>query len=154
MICPHCQKENFNELATVCVHCNKPLNVAPEITEEPVIDTAQPSVKTNEQQSQQSVIYCSHCGSPCDPMAAVCVKCGFTLNNNKGKKIEIDEVEPSLKWISLLIPLVGLILYITKIQSAPNSAKEYGKMALIGVIIGVVAIPVLGVLSEIYWYFC
>ena len=41
-----------------------------------------------------------------------------------------------MKAISLIIPLVGLILYIVHNEKEPVKAKECGKFALIGVGIG------------------
>lgn len=143
MICPHCQKENINlGAANICTHCNKPLYVPME----EVTTTQKPTQPVSTQPvSTQPVVYCSTCGNPCHANAAVCLKCGSALNGVKGNKAEVDEVVPALKWISFFIPLVGLILYITKVQSAPNSAREYGKMALIGfgVTFALIAVPII-----------
>ena len=50
---------------------------------------------------------------------------------------QVDNPSTGLKVLSFLIPLVGLILFLTKKDSEPVSAKAYGKMALIGFIVGI-----------------
>ncbi len=142
MICPHCQKEN-GEFATVCAHCGKSLYLT---------GADQSTQNTIPQQPSQPVIYCSTCGNPCHPNAIVCVKCGSPINKVRTNKVEVDEIIPALKWISFFIPIVGLVLYIMKVQSAPNSAKEYGKMALIGFCVSLGFVVLAPLLEEILWH--
>ncbi len=136
MICPHCQKEN-GEFATFCTYCGESFGLTA---------TDQYAQKTIPQQQIQSVVYCSTCGNPCHPNAVVCIKCGSPINKPRTYKVETDEIIPALAWLSFFLPIVGLVLYIMKVQSAPNSAKEYGKMALIGVCVTValMLLPVFG----------
>lgn len=47
-----------------------------------------------------------------------------------------------LKIVSLLLPIVGLIVYAVNIVQSPKIAKECGKWALIGFCIGIVAIGI------------
>mgnify|MGYP003287335599 CR=1 FL=1 len=148
MICPHCQKEN-GEFATVCGYCGKSLYLTGA---DQYANPQQTTQNTIPQQPSQPVVYCSTCGNPCHPNAVVCVKCGSTINRVKPNKVEVDEVVPALKWISFFIPIVGLILFIMKIQSAPNSAKTYGKMALIGWILGIVSVFVISFFSSMMYY--
>lgn len=43
-----------------------------------------------------------------------------------------------LNIVSFLIPIVGLILYLTNKDNSPACAKSYGKWALIGFCVGFV----------------
>ena len=56
----------------------------------------------------------------------------------KGEKIEKQKNESSLslRIICFLIPLVGLIVYAVNIVQNPKIAKECGKWALMGFIVG------------------
>lgn len=151
MICPHCQKEN-GEFATVCGFCGKSLYLS--VAEQPTqyANSQQTTQNTIPQQQPQPVVYCSNCGSPCYQNAVVCVKCGSTINKVKSNKIEVDEVVPAFKWLSFFIPIIGLILFIMKNQSEPNSAKVYGKMALIGWLIGIVSAFIISFFSSLMYY--
>lgn len=141
MICPHCQNEIPIEDAKFCAYCQKPINSN---------ETSSTEVLPPPNMSQQ-VVYCSTCGNPCNHNAAVCVKCGSTLNKSKNTVIEDDEPVTGLKVLSLFIPIIGLVLYCVNASNKPKCAKTYGKMALIGFIIGIVSV----ILYEevFYWWF-
>ena len=49
-----------------------------------------------------------------------------------------NEGAGGMKWFCFFIPLVGLILYLIWKDDKPVAAKECGKFALIGVVIGIV----------------
>lgn len=53
-----------------------------------------------------------------------------------------DKASIGMKILSFLIPLVGLILFISKKKERPGYAKGCGIAALIGFIVGVIMIPV------------
>lgn len=74
--------------------------------------------------------FCSHCGKEIMDAAVVCPHCGCAVEpaNN-----EPDVSSAGLNVLSLLIPLVGLILYLVYHDKEPNKAKTIGKFALIGV---------------------
>lgn len=64
-----------------------------------------------------------------------------------------DQPSTGLNVISFLIPLVGLIIYLTQKGSSPVKAKSAGKSALYGVIFGfvmgiVLSIVGIGVMSS------
>ena len=64
-----------------------------------------------------------------------------------------DQPSTGLNVISFLIPLVGLIIYLTQKDSSPVKAKSAGKSALYGVIFGfvmgiVLSIVGIGVMSS------
>ena len=58
-----------------------------------------------------------------------------------------DQPSTGLNVISFLIPLVGLIIYLTQMNSSPIKAKPAGKSALYGVIFGFVMGIVLSVVG-------
>lgn len=122
MICPHCKRENSNEDATFCSYCRQPIGEGqPEGFQQSVY--------------QQPVVYCSNCANPCHPNAVVCTKCGLPLLKNN--MVAADEATMGLKVLSFLIPLIGLVLYCVNVSSNPKSAKEYGKMAIIGFVVSI-----------------
>ena len=60
-------------------------------------------------------------------------------------------------WLGFIVPVLGLILHIVWKNSKPRLSRSIGKGALVSAIIGsvfytvyVIAIAVLGVLSEVY----
>ena len=142
MKCPHCQNEMPIEDAKFCAYCQKPINSNETPSNEPPAS----------QIPSQEVVYCSTCGNPCHTNAVVCVKCGSPISKGRANKVEVDEIVPALKWLSFFIPIVGLILYIVKVQSAPKSAKEYGKMALIGFGISLGLAVLVPLMEEMLWY--
>lgn len=83
-------------------------------------------------------MYCKNCGSEIDDKAVICIKCGAPTGINSSPIVTSNEpASTGLKIISLLIPLVGLILYLVYNEKEPIKAKECGKFALIGTAIGV-----------------
>jgi len=74
--------------------------------------------------------FCSQCGQEVNENAVVCTKCGCALASPP--KVLDDNPSMGLNILSLLIPLVGLILFCVYFQTKPESAKSYGLWALIG----------------------
>ena len=153
MTCPYCNNQNNNPSASVCEYCGAPLpgQSAPQQNyQQPQQTYQQPAYQPNQYNPnpvqynqpyqapvyQAPPIYCHVCGNTCDPKAAICVRCGSTLNNTATNANDIPS--GGLKLLSFLIPLVGLILFISKNSTEPKSAKAYGKFALIGWILGMV----------------
>ena len=139
--CIHCGEPNSNESK----YCSKCLKLFP------IVGTPEQSLpkqnfdNTASAQSVQNtaaVKYCQNCGTQCVSQAVVCPNCGvpFQKENNA---VQRDEPTTPLKVICFLFPIVGLILYILYQDKKPKSAKEYGKMALIGVVVGVISAFVL-----------
>ncbi len=82
-------------------------------------------------------MYCKNCGTEIDDKAVVCVNCGAQqqeITQTGGA----DVPSTLLKVVCFLVPLVGLILFLTMKDNQPISAKAYGKFALIGFIVGIV----------------
>ena len=59
------------------------------------------------------------------------------INNQINNIMSVDEKSTGLNVISFLIPLVGLIIYLTQKDTHPIKAKSAGKSALWGVGVGV-----------------
>ncbi len=162
MNCPYCNNQNNNPNASVCEYCGAPLsaqtNTQPNYQQQNFNQPNYQQQNFNQPNYQQNMyqnnsfnqysqpyqppvyqappIYCHVCGNTCDPKAAICVRCGSTLNNTSTNANDIPS--GGLKLLSFLIPLVGLILFISKNSTEPKSAKAYGKFALIGWILGMV----------------
>ena len=134
--CPACQAVyNDNELA-FCSNCGA--NLVDEVVSEPAPQPIPPQYNYNYNNPYNTppCKYCTHCGNACDPKAVICVKCGAPFGNTYSR--EDDKPSKGLKFLSFIIPLLGLILYLVNMNEKPISAKAYGKSALIGFIVGIV----------------
>ena len=80
-------------------------------------------------------MFCSKCGKEINDDAIICIHCGCGVNN---KKIDGDAPDTGLAVLGFFIPIVGLILYLVKKDTAPLKAKSAGKGALIGFCVGLV----------------
>ncbi len=154
--CPACEAVFNDDSMGFCPNCGTELvnEIAPETVAEPVVEPivepapqpippVQPqynyNYNYNNQYNAPPCKYCSTCGNPCDPRAAICVKCGTPFGKAYSPySQEYDKPSGGLKFLCLLIPVVGLVLYLVYMNEKPVSAKAYGKMALIGFIIGIV----------------
>ena len=84
-------------------------------------------------------MFCKHCGAEIADEAVICVKCGKPVAEMPGTvSAENDKPSTGLNILSFFIPLVGLILYLTRKNQYPVKAKALGKWALIGWITGIV----------------
>jgi len=79
--------------------------------------------------------FCQECGATTKEGQVICVKCGFELVNGKPKIPVSHDSSFGFAFLGFLIPLVGLILYLTMINSEPGKAKSAGKGALISVLL-------------------
>ncbi len=103
-------------------------------------------------------MFCNNCGKQIDDKAVVCVHCGVPA---KPANAPVQTDEPLgcfLSGVCFLVPLVGLILYLTWKDSAPTKSKQAGKMALIGFIVGVVVsiiyyVVFIGIVTSAYNYY-
>ena len=126
--CPNCSLI-FDDSAMHCSNCGAALEVqVAEPVQQPVPQPA-PVQYNNNPYGAPNVKYCPRCGNQCDPLAVICVRCGLPFNM---QSTEPDVPSTGLKVLSLFIPLVALILYLTNNDKKPISAKAYGKMGLIG----------------------
>lgn len=84
-------------------------------------------------------MFCTNCGKEINPEAIICVHCGAPTKNNVSKVASGSDDGGAL-WliVGLLIPVVGLILYLVWKEEKPRTASQAGKGALIGFIINVI----------------
>jgi len=79
-------------------------------------------------------MFCTECGKDINDKAAVCIHCGVATPNSKAA-IDNKGADIGMKLLSLFIPIVGLILYLSWKDTKPIAAKDVGKFAIIGVCI-------------------
>ncbi len=89
-------------------------------------------------------MFCSKCGKELSDKAAVCVGCGA---NVKQSVIE-DSAGCGWWWIGFLVPIAGLLIWITCNDNQPKRAKKAGIGALVGVILSVVLV----VMFYVFWF--
>ncbi len=89
-------------------------------------------------------MYCSNCGRQIPDNAAVCLCCGAAAP----KKTPADTGGAGWWWIGFLVPLAGLLIWITCGDTQPNRAKKAGRGALVSVIVQVA----LSVLLVTFWF--
>ena len=65
--------------------------------------------------------YCNNCGKEVSDNAVVCPFCGCAVAS---KNVEVDKPSTGLNILSFLIPLVGLILYLSWQNSTPIKARR------------------------------
>lgn len=147
--CPKCSL-NLDDNAVKCSYCGydfaepvaEDVYVASEPVAEPVYNQyTEENVQTPPPPYQQGYNpyaapqpqgkYCPRCGNLCDPLAAICVKCGMPFNTMPQQNPD-DKPSTGLKILCFFVPIVALILYLVNKDSKPVSAKAYGKMGIIG----------------------
>jgi len=87
----------------------------------------------NEKSTNGGKMYCNNCGKEIDDKAFVCPHCGVKQSSNSE-----DGPVGGLGILCFLIPLVGLILYLSWKDEKPIKASGAGKAALWGFILGIV----------------
>lgn len=101
--------------------------------------------------------YCLHCGVQLPDHVNFCPNCGAqapvaaqqTYPSASPAAAADDEPTTILKVACFFVPVVGLILYCLYQNDKPNSAKAYGKMALIGWIVSMVIGFVIGIIGGV-----
>lgn len=94
--------------------------------------------------------YCTHCGKEITDEAVVCINCGCAIDGGgtvRTGSASADVPSAGLNILSLLIPLVGLILYITMHAQTPRKANQLGIFALVGFVVNLVLIYGIGLFS-------
>lgn len=82
--------------------------------------------------------FCSKCGNEVMEEAVICPKCGCSLTNtinglqqnNTNNNVE-DKANGGLIALSILIPIVGVILWPVKHKETPKAAMTYGLCGII-----------------------
>ncbi len=107
--------------------------------------------------------FCPNCGTQLDDAVRFCPNCGAGVNNQGApgyqqnnpynqpyqQPQEPDVPSTGLKVLCFFIPLAGLILFLINNKEKPVSAKEYGKMALIGWVVSFVVGLVFGIIGGV-----
>ena len=143
--CLACDSVFNDDNMSFCSNCGA--NLVDEVVAEPVVEpiteeaqqpTPPPQYNYNYNTNTPPCKYCMHCGNPCDPKAAICVKCGAPFGKSQFH-IPSEDDKPSgiLKVLCFFIPVLGLILFLVNMNEKPVSAKAYGKSALIGFVVGI-----------------
>ncbi len=137
--CPNCLSVFEDSTAIKCSNCGADLVEMQQ--EQPTYNNIPPQNNyTGYNGYNPQFKYCPNCGNQCDPKAIICVKCGRQFQDMYNQAPNADD-KPSgiLKVLCFFVPLLGLILYLVNNNDKPISAKAYGKMALIGFIVSIVA---------------
>jgi hypothetical protein len=95
-----------------------------------------------ETRNENNMKFCSHCGAEIAGEAVICVKCGCSVANTNPQAAALvnpnDAPSGGFAFLSFLIPLAGLILFLVWNKESPKKAKSCGKGAIIGFIAEVV----------------
>ena len=136
--CPNCNAVYNDDMLIKCTNCGTDLIEVHQ--EQPVQNNVPPQNNyTNYNAYNSQFKICPHCGNHCDPRAVICVKCGIQFTDMFNKPKVDDTPSPIIKVLCFFIPILGLILYLVNMNEKPISAKAYGKLSLIGFIVGIVA---------------
>ena len=74
-------------------------------------------------------MFCQKCGKEVLDDAVICPFCGCAIKKdsiNKTVNTEGDNLNIALLILSIIIPIVGIILWPLKHKETPNSARIYG----------------------------
>ena len=82
-------------------------------------------------------MYCPNCGKVIPESSEWCQYCGQGIKNSANQAQE-DKPKVILNIISVLIPLVGWILWFAQKETKPQSAKMYSTLAWIGFAINII----------------
>ncbi|MBR7133395.1 MAG: zinc ribbon domain-containing protein [Clostridia bacterium] len=96
-------------------------------------------------------MYCSNCGKEVNENAAVCVNCGYALNNAANVQNEADKVSVGLVILAVLIPLFGFIYWALRYKETPKRAKACGIAAIISWVLSFVLTIVLVFLTPLFF---
>lgn len=84
-------------------------------------------------------MFCPNCENQVNENSDVCLHCGKMLRNSKinhNDQKKVDKSNIGLNIVSFIIPIVGLILYLTLKKETPIKAKNCGKFTLFGFGVG------------------
>ncbi len=136
--CPNCNAVYNDDMQIKCSNCGADLVTSYQ--QQPIFNNVPPQnnhANYNAYNAQFKI--CPNCGNHCDPRAVICVKCGIQFADMYNKPRVDDTPSGIIKVLCFFFPILGLILYLVNINEKPVSAKAYGKLSLIGFIVGIVA---------------
>lgn len=76
-------------------------------------------------------MFCNHCGKEVMNEAVICPHCGCALKKDSVTPPVEDKVSVGLMILSILIPLIGIILWPVKHKETPKAAMSYGLAGII-----------------------
>lgn len=87
-------------------------------------------------------MFCQKCGKEVNDEAVVCIHCGCAIGNSRKAVANggADEINPGFMILSILIPLVGIILWPVKHKETPKAAKAYGLAGIISFIVSYIVV--------------
>ncbi len=79
--------------------------------------------------------FCTHCGKQLMDEAVICTGCGCSVETKsttvgQTTSSEQDKANVGLLILSILLPLVGIILWPVKHKETPKAAMTYGIVAI------------------------
>ena len=88
--------------------------------------------------------YCTKCGKEVHDEAVICIHCGCQIEGTQISKNPEDAPNTAFAILGFFMPVVGLILYLVNMDTAPLRAKSAGQGALIGVCVSVALSVLIG----------
>ena len=84
-------------------------------------------------------MYCSKCGKEINDLAVICVHCGCAVESRQAPAKNPDDA-PSFGWafLGFLIPVLGLVLFLTSKETHPLKAKSAIKGTIVGFCVSIV----------------
>lgn len=91
--------------------------------------------------------FCSKCGKEIEEWAAMCPHCGAQTTDKKIPQVpaEDDTVNPLYIILSILLPIVGIILWAVQKDKTPHAAKTYLITGLVVWGLGILLIACAGI---------
>ena len=92
-------------------------------------------------------MFCKQCGAELTDEAVVCPKCGCATDNYKDVPKANDDDDIFMFILSLLIPLLGFILWIVWRKDCPLRAGSCAHGAFTGLVLGIFLSIILGAMG-------
>lgn len=89
-------------------------------------------------------MYCKNCNKEISDKAAICIGCGAEVKQPVVK----DGGGAGWWWLGFLVPVAGLLIWVTCNDNQPNRAKKAG----IGALVGAITSAVLVILVYVLWF--
>ena len=79
--------------------------------------------------------YCRNCGAEVEDNAVVCLKCGCYTEEMHKVNTTPDTVNGGLVFLSIILPIFGIIYWAVMKENKPIGAAACGKAALVMIVI-------------------
>lgn len=87
-------------------------------------------------------MYCKNCNKEIPDNAVICVGCGTEVK----QPAVTDRAGAGWWWLGFLVPIAGLLIWVTCNDNQPKRAKKAGIGALVGAITSAVLVAVVFIL--------